>query len=146
MSELLFKEIKGDLFSSSKLVALAHCVSADFKMGAGIAVEFRERFGNVDALIESKTRVGNVATLKFEDRAPVYYLVTKEKYYEKPTYETLTSCLVNLAKCCVRDSIHHLAIPALGCGLDRLEWSRVKQIILDIFCEQQCRSITVFIL
>lgn len=145
--ETVLIEKHGDLFSSSKMVALAHCVSADFKMGAGIAVEFRDRFGHVKELIESKTRVGQVATLQFEkERAPVYYLVTKEKYYNKPTYETLASCLQNLAQCCVRDQVVHLAIPRIATGLDKLEWNQVKKILSDTFNKQQCKTITIFVL
>jgi hypothetical protein len=35
------KEVEGDLFSAPKNVSLAHCVAADLKMGAGIAIKFR---------------------------------------------------------------------------------------------------------
>lgn len=43
-------ELKGDLFSVSSDVALAHCVSADMHMSKGIAVLFRDKFKNVDNL------------------------------------------------------------------------------------------------
>lgn len=36
-----FTDIEGDLFSCSKDSSLAHCVAADMKMGAGIAVKFK---------------------------------------------------------------------------------------------------------
>ncbi|WP_243644230.1 hypothetical protein [Paenibacillus pinisoli] len=39
-----FIEIKKDLFSMADEYFLAHCISSDAKMGAGIAVEFRKRF------------------------------------------------------------------------------------------------------
>jgi hypothetical protein len=45
-------EIKGDLFDAKE--CLCHCVSADFYMGKGIAVEFKERFGHVDELLSQK--------------------------------------------------------------------------------------------
>lgn len=54
-------EIKGDLFSAS--ASLAHCVSRDLKMGAGIAVQFRERFQRVDELRNQNKNVGEVAIL-----------------------------------------------------------------------------------
>lgn len=38
---LLFREVDGDLFSAPKEYSLAHCVAADLKMGAGIAIKFR---------------------------------------------------------------------------------------------------------
>lgn len=37
----VLKEISGDLFSAPSDYALAHCVSADLRMGAGIAVKFK---------------------------------------------------------------------------------------------------------
>lgn len=41
MSSFTLKDIEGDLFSAPKDVSLAHCVAADMKMGAGIAVKFK---------------------------------------------------------------------------------------------------------
>jgi hypothetical protein len=42
------KFISGDLFSAQ--CSLVHCVGADFRMGMGIAVKFRDLFGQVDYL------------------------------------------------------------------------------------------------
>ena len=38
------EEVKRDLFTASDNYALAHCISADFALGAGIAKEFDRRF------------------------------------------------------------------------------------------------------
>lgn len=40
-AKLIFREVTGDLFSAAKEYSLAHCVAADLKMGAGIAIKFR---------------------------------------------------------------------------------------------------------
>lgn len=40
--------IHGDLFTATS--SLAHCVGADFRMGMGIAVKFRDLFGQVEFL------------------------------------------------------------------------------------------------
>lgn len=53
------KEMKGDLFSSKS--SLAH---SDLKMGLGIALQFKERFGRVNELKEKKGKVGDVLFLK----------------------------------------------------------------------------------
>ena len=45
-----FREVKGDLFSCDKDASLAHCVSADLRMGKGIATTFKTRFGGVNEL------------------------------------------------------------------------------------------------
>lgn len=36
-----FRQIVGDLFTAPREYALAHCVAADMRMGAGIAILFR---------------------------------------------------------------------------------------------------------
>ena len=41
---MIFKEEKRDLFTMPEDYALAHCISADFALGAGIAKEFDKRF------------------------------------------------------------------------------------------------------
>lgn len=48
MGKFVLKEINGDLFSAK--TSMAHCVGGDFRMGMGIAVKFKQLFGNVDAL------------------------------------------------------------------------------------------------
>lgn len=71
----------GDLFRwASDDHALAHCVGADMAMTAGIAVEFRHRFGNVNYLLSQGKVPGEVAVLDALHsgrQAPVFYLVTK---------------------------------------------------------------------
>ena len=72
--------------------SLAHCVSADLKMGAGIAKQFRNRFGRVEELKRQHKKVGEVAVLRVRDRF-IYYLITKKFYYKKPTLFTLKRSL-----------------------------------------------------
>lgn len=129
----VFDEKKGDLFQLSGAGdCLAHCVSTDLRMGKGIATIFKSRFGGINELRNQKVLVGGVAVLKREGRF-IYYLVTKEKYYDKPTYETLKSSLTAMRDHCTGHNIKTLAIPRLGCGLDRLDWSVVRKDIADIF-------------
>ena len=47
--------IKADLFTSTN--SLAHCVSQDFHMGAGIARLFKSKFGLVNELIKKKKKL-----------------------------------------------------------------------------------------
>lgn len=123
------KEIKGDLFTSKN--SLAHCVSADFVMGRGIAVGFKTRFGRVQELLQQGKGIGEVAYLRDNDRY-IFYLVTKDKYYQKPTYLALDSCLKNLSELCHELKICQIDMPLIGCGLDRLSWNRVKTMIETI--------------
>lgn len=44
--------VTGDLFSCPEDKALAHCISEDCRMGAGIAVKFKKEFDGVEELLE----------------------------------------------------------------------------------------------
>lgn len=63
----------------------------------------------------------------------VFNLVTKARVFHKPTYESLYDTLLDMRVQCENLDISKLAIPLLGCGLDRLNWERVKDIIEDVF-------------
>lgn len=138
--------VKGDLFTAPADCWLVHCISADFKMGAGIAKRFTEK----GAKLALKTVYGNYKWRGTGDCLPiigccghrgVLNLVTKERYYYKPTYNTLAEALQDLVDLSddpfilpvVGEGKIKLAMPKIGCGLDKLEWPRVEKIIEDIF-------------
>jgi len=121
-------EIKGNLFDSS--TCLAHCVSRDFAMSAGIAVIFSNLFGGKEELKNQNVNIGEVAWL-YRDSRYIYYLVTKENYWWKPTYDSLRNSIRNLFILSKKHNVKSLSIPKLGCGLDGLQWAKVKQIIIE---------------
>lgn len=47
---LRFQQVIGDLFSCSDKSSMAHCISADCRMGKGIAVLFKKRFPGLNDL------------------------------------------------------------------------------------------------
>lgn len=126
-----FEEIVGDLFSCTDCIC--HCVSEDLNMGKGIAVIFKEKFGQVDFLKSQQAKTGGMCLLQDENGRFVYYLVTKPKYYLKPTYATLRSSLTLMRDHAVANKVAHIGMPLLGCGLDRLQWAQVKQMLYDLF-------------
>lgn len=132
MLKLAFCEIDGDLFSAPKTFSLAHCVAADLRMGAGIAIKFRHKFGQINKLKEQRQKVGGVAVLKDNDRF-IYYLVSKNLSYEKPTYRDLFLSLNGMKSHMVKNNVNKLAIPRIGCGLDRLQWKKVRKLLHKVF-------------
>ena len=125
-------EVYGDVFSTKH--SLGHCVSADFKMGRGIARAFKEKFGNVRQLKQSHAMAGGLATIAIGEQF-VYYLVTKRRYFQKPTYTALRSALIAMRNHAQANNISHIALPKIGTGLDKLSWATVKGIIKDTFKE-----------
>jgi hypothetical protein len=130
-------EIQGNLFDSN--LSLAHCVSEDLRMGAGIAVQFKKIFKRVDELVEQKKQVGEVAYIMDENRY-IFYIITKKCYYQKPTYESLEKALRALDQLC-SDLKVDIAVPQLGCGLDKLEWCVVRNMLDEMAC-----NVTVYVL
>lgn len=135
---MIYKEVEMDLFSAQDNYYLAHCISADYALGAGIAVEFNRRF---DLKRQLKEQYSNYWELIREFNLhggcllvdQVLNLVTKEKFYDKPTYESITDALRMMKAVCHFYEIQRVAMPTIGCGLDRLEWSKVSEIIKDVF-------------
>ncbi len=130
------KKIKGNLFDAPEGYYLVHCISGDYALGAGIAKQFDQIYNMREKLLQyfpiPKTqKFANVgkALLVYN----VFNLVTKNRYYSKPTYESLEKTLVNMKKQCIKRDIKKLAMPLIGCGLDRLEWSNVRKIICKVF-------------
>lgn len=106
-------EVNGDLFSYVYPRSIGHCVSADFNMGKGIAKEFKQRFGNVDKLRQTTIGVGGLAYLQFGNNF-VYYLVTKKKHSDFPTYETLQIALNSLKQHVLLNNVQDLHLPKIG--------------------------------
>nr|XP_036860691.1 ADP-ribose glycohydrolase OARD1 isoform X2 [Manis javanica] len=69
--------VRGDLFACPKTDSLAHCISEDCRMGAGIAVLFKKKFGGVQELLSQQKKSGEVAVLKRDGRY-IYYLRTRD--------------------------------------------------------------------
>lgn len=139
-----YDELQACLFSAPQHVSLAHCVAEDFKMGQGIAVDFNAKFDNKTLLLSQGKSTGEVAVLKLETRY-IFYLVTKETSGGKPTLQSLESSLLELKNLCRELNIRELAIPKIGCGLDMLNWSDVKQKIFETFKSEPI-SITLYVL
>ena len=136
-------EIKKDLFDMPKEYALAHCISADFALGAGIAKEFDKRFGTREDLFITacgdmtdsweETR-GNCIVTRWRYSDPVVFnLITKRNYWDKPTLETIEEALMRMRFNCFLWGVSKIAMPRIGCGLDKQKWSDVKPLIEKVF-------------
>jgi hypothetical protein len=115
--------VEGNLFEYED-TPLAHCVSVDLVMGAGIALEFKNKFQGKDEVRRQSLLVGS---------AGVLYLVTKEKVSDIPTYNNLKKCLVALRGSLSAAGWKRLAIPRIGSGIDKLKWQRVEDVIQEVF-------------
>eukprot|EP00062_Callorhinchus_milii_P009464 gi/632953299/ref/XP_007892342.1/ PREDICTED: O-acetyl-ADP-ribose deacetylase 1 [Callorhinchus milii] len=125
--------VTGSLFECPAGESLAHCISQDCRMGAGIAALFRKRFGSIEELQEQKKTPGEVAVLQKNNRY-IYYLITKEKASYKPTYSSLQGSLIAMKTHSLANGVTRISMPRIGCGLDKLSWDKVATIIQEVFC------------
>lgn len=135
---MIYKEEKRDLFTVSEDYYFAHCISADFGMGKGIVKEFNKRFDIKNKLQSAfpdyleqwqKNECSSDCLLE----GKVFNLITKERYFYKPTYKTLQGALEVMYKLCKTKTITKVAMPRIGCGLDRLQWDKAADIIKNVF-------------
>ena len=121
-----------DLFTVPQGYYLAHCISADFALGAGIAKAFDEVYNMRFKLFRTyDDYIYNGGEALLIDN--VFNLVTKPKCYHKPTYNALRSALEYMKGEMESLAITKLAMPKIGCGLDRLDWNEVYDIICEVF-------------
>ena len=52
-------------------------------------------------------------------------LITKERYFHKPTIITMRHALEKMKQICLENNIKKIAMPVIGCGLDRLNWNEI---------------------
>lgn len=134
-----YAEIKKDIFSIQKPCYYVQCISADFAMGAGIALGFNEHFNMKNKLTavypngytptyDNKRMVGDCILMD-----NVLNLITKEKYWYKPTYQSMEEALIKMREIVLKNNIKNIAMPLIGTGLDKLKWNNVSYLIRKIF-------------
>ncbi|CAG8590429.1 991_t:CDS:1, partial [Ambispora leptoticha] len=128
-----FQECKGDLFTDSPPTnALAHCVSQDFSMSTGIALEFRKRFNGVKDLESQKKKVGQIAYLNRDGRY-LFYVITKRHENEYSTCENFTHGLIELRNICENFGVKGLSMPRTGMDIDNLSLDFVRESVKRVF-------------
>lgn len=131
---------QGDLFSVSDEYFLAHCISADCALGAGIAVKFEQKFKLRRKLLMLNKQIGklsinNLIVGNSVLIGKVFNLITKEKYWHKPTYRDLELSLRHMAGYVDELEIKKITMPKIGCGLDGLSWPAVESILGVVFSD-----------
>ena len=151
---MIYIEQAINLFSLSVDYMLAHCVSADYALGAGIAKQFRTRFdmsrklkvtgtygswdGSGRCVIIDMTESGQMTTPSL-GVLRVANLVTKRYCFNKPTLKTIRESLENLREKLQTEpaykNVKRIGMPKIACGLDGQDWAEVSAIIQDVFSD-----------
>ena len=128
-----YKLIQDDVFNH-KDCYYAHCISRDYALGAGIAVEFDKRYDMRNRLLKLAEEKPETLDEKCIEVENVFNLITKEKYWRKPSYKSLRESLLEMREKISKDkNVKKLVMPKIGCGLDRLSWDKVEPMVQEIF-------------
>ncbi|KYR02962.1 hypothetical protein DLAC_00445 [Tieghemostelium lacteum] len=111
-------------------------------MGEGIAYPISQMFK--PDLNNLKSQFKGPGEIAIQDVSPpdnryIYYLITKNYYYEKyavnmlPNYITLSQSLTAMKNHMIKNKVESVIMPKIGCGLDCMEWSQVKEVLCDTF-------------
>ena len=127
---------KPDLVTVPQGYYLAHCISGDYALGAGIARRFDEIY-NMRYKLHGFFPT-EVPEHPYQDPGAylvdnVFNLVTKQRHFHKPTYDSLKTALLDMRRQMEEFAITKLAMPRIGCGLDKLEWPKVRTLIEEVF-------------
>ena len=144
---MYYHEEQMDLLKAPRGYAIAHCISADFALGAGVAKQINDAYEmrrQLRALFDNDGDptewVGTCLPCM-----DVLNLVTKERCFHKPTLKNLRFALEDMKKVCAEYRIHKVAMPQIGCGLDRLSWADVKPMIQSVFADTDIEIMVCFL-
>lgn len=145
---MLLNIVRQDITKLSGNCVICHCISADAAMGAGVALALVRKYPDLKPTVRSilktthsDTLVGHVVFYADSySHTLVANMVTKQNYWDKSTTMPSGHYLKNLRECLenvrsIMDGLNEkkLAMPKIGCGLDRCSWGDVLQLIDDVF-------------
>lgn len=127
----------GDMLMLPTYYHICFAIPCDLSFGSETARRIEAYFG-IHEKIENKLddfcmtkdelEVGDIITVD-----NVNVLFTTKAKYQHPTYDDIRKCAERLAEHCFDNKVRFLAIPQIGCGHGRLEWSQVKDIFIEEF-------------
>eukprot|EP00794_Sanderia_malayensis_P021383 gene21383-23469_t len=121
--------------------SLAQCVSSDFAMDKGLAKQFKKAFGNIETLKQQGVKPGGAAILPYKDSF-IYYLVTRERWWDRGCYKYLRSALADVRHHCEANRVVDLRMGRLGAGPDGLDWYEIE---MWSNCEQIVDEISFYL-
>lgn len=137
---MFFHETKMNVLDVPSDYVIVHCISADYALGAGVAKQIERKFHIKDALRECSLSqyVAEKGYLDLKETyvvGNIYNVVTKKYYFEKPTMNDFSDAIYNLRDAIIGNSVKKIAMPRIGCGLDKLSWNMVSAEIKKIFSD-----------
>ena len=128
----MIEYVKGDIFGSKDeaIVIPVNCIGA---MGAGLALQFKERYPQASAkymmaCARNQVELGEVNIFNYSG-GKVIFFPTKGHWRDYSSKDNIRDGLDSLARQVSLLDIKSIAFPRLGCGLGRLYWQDVKPLM-----------------
>lgn len=137
-----YEERQVDMLSLPVYYHIAFAIPADLSFGSTTARQIDAFYGLRDKLkkavekYEDECEDLETGWLKAGDTIcieNIFVMFTTNKKYQRPTLDTIRSCVRDIAEECYENKIRYLAMPRVGCGHGHLNWDAVKEAILDEF-------------
>lgn len=141
---MIYNEKNADVTKQEGYV-IAHCISIDCAMGAGVVVPICNKHTMLRTACHSYVYNNYVTPgdiYRYEDnKGVVYNMFTKQYCYQhagdgmtnEQYLDYLKSALMNIKQSMQTNNETKLAMPRIGCGLDRCDWNEVSEIIKNVF-------------
>jgi O-acetyl-ADP-ribose deacetylase (regulator of RNase III) len=127
---------KGDIFAAADLRAYAHGCNCAGAMGAGIAIEFKQRWPRM--FEEYRVRcedgrfgLGDVFVWTEGDHT-IFNLGTQEHWRKKAQIPALVRSLEKMCVLATSAGLERVGLPRIGAGLGGLDWTRVKKVMSEV--------------
>ncbi|UYQ92665.1 macro domain-containing protein [Chitinophaga horti] len=131
----------------SKAEALVNTVNTEGVMGKGIALQFKQAFPNnykiyQKACKNNELTVGKLLVTEEESLLAGNKIIinfpTKTSWRKPSEYSYINDGLLALVDLIKERSIKSIAVPPLGAGNGGLEWTRVKEMLLEYLGPLEC--------
>lgn len=141
----MIRYTKGNLFDSDA-EALVNTVNTEGVMGKGIALQFKEAYPDNYRLYrkackDNKVQVGKMFITednKLTGRKIIVNFPTKRTWRKPSEYVFIKDGLESLRNEIINKKIHSIAIPPLGTNNGGLDWTKVKQMIIEALADLDC--------
>lgn len=147
----MIRFITGDIFDA-KTDAIVNTVNCVGVMGRGIALQFKQTYPDNFTAYKVACQHGEIVmgrmfvfeTGQILNPRWIINFPTKQHWREKSRLEDIDTGLADLVEEIRKRNIHSIAIPPLGSGLGRLNWSDVRSRIEQAFAGVEDVEVIVF--
>ena len=101
-------------------------------MNNNINKQFLSRYGRKLELKSQNPFIGRCCFIK-TNKQIIFYLVTKVKYNDLVTYETLKNCLKHMCELCIQMNLKTISISQESFEFDNINWSVIKNLLDETF-------------